>query len=114
MDRDLKKLENLFQGMKEMKKLPSAIFIVDINYDDIALTEAKTSKVPIIAIVDSNSNPENVDYIIPSNDDATKAIDIIVGAVASAIGSAKTAIPAKPASLEEKAETKQPCESIKN
>ncbi len=91
IQREITKLTKLFEGIKDMKKLPSAIFIADVNYDDIALTESKKSKVPIIGIVDSNSNPEDIDYVIPANDDATQAIDLIVGAVAGAIKSARAA-----------------------
>lgn len=98
VEREAHKLGRLFEGLKDMKKLPAAIFIADVNYDDIALTEAKKSKVPIIGIVDSNGNPEGIDYIIPANDDATQAIDLIVGAVAEAIGSGRAnAVVASPA-----------------
>jgi small subunit ribosomal protein S2 len=60
-----------------------------VNYDDIALTEARKAGVKIIAIADSNSNPENIDYVIPCNDDATQALELVVGYVAQAIKEAK-------------------------
>ncbi len=97
IEREVEKLEKLFEGMKEVKRLPQAVFIADINYDDIALAEARKMKVPIIAIVDTNSNPEGVDYPIPCNDDATQAIELITGFIAGTIKEKKSAIPAVPA-----------------
>ena len=91
IEREVEKLEKLFEGIKGMRRLPEAVFIADVNYDDIALTEAKKSGVKIIAIVDSNSNPDNIDYVIPCNDDATQAIELVVSFVAKAIEEAKTA-----------------------
>lgn len=85
VEREIEKLEKLFVGMKDMKRIPQAVFIADINYDDIALAEARKMKVPIIAIVDTNSNPEGVDYPIPCNDDATQAIELITSIIATAI-----------------------------
>lgn len=85
MEREIEKLEKLFVGMKDMKRIPQAVFIADINYDDIALAEARKMKVPIIALVDTNSNPEGVDYPIPCNDDATQAIELITSIVAEGI-----------------------------
>jgi small subunit ribosomal protein S2 len=91
IEREIEKLEKLFEGIKGMRRLPEAVFIADVNYDDIALTEAKKSGVKIIGIVDSNSNPDNIDYVIPCNDDATQAIELVVSFVAQAIKEAKTA-----------------------
>jgi small subunit ribosomal protein S2 len=90
IEREIEKLEKLFEGIKDMKKLPAAIFIADVNYDDIALTEAKKSKVPIMAVVDTNSNPENIDYPIPCNDDATQAIELVVSYMAEAINQGRS------------------------
>jgi small subunit ribosomal protein S2 len=94
IEREIEKLEKLFEGIKGMRRLPEAVFIADVNYDDIALTEAKKAGVKIIAIVDSNSNPDNIDYVIPCNDDATQAIDLVVTFVAQAIkeGKANSAV----------------------
>lgn len=89
IEREIEKLEKLFEGIKGMKRLPDAVFIADVNYDDIALTESKKAGVKIIAIADSNSNPDNIDFLIPCNDDATQAIELVVGFVAQAIKDAK-------------------------
>jgi small subunit ribosomal protein S2 len=91
VEREIEKLEKLFAGMKDMKRIPQAVFIADINYDDIALAEARKMKVPIIAIVDTNSNPEGIDYPIPCNDDATAAIELITSVVAAGIKEMKAA-----------------------
>jgi small subunit ribosomal protein S2 len=90
IEREIEKLTKLFEGMKDLKKLPAAIFIADVNYDDIALTEAKKSKVPIIAIADSNSNPEGIDYVIPCNDDATQAIELVVDCISEAVAAGRS------------------------
>jgi small subunit ribosomal protein S2 len=91
VEREIEKLEKLFEGVKDVKRIPQAVFIADINYDDIALAEARKMKVPIIAIVDTNSNPEGVDYAIPCNDDATQAIELVTGFVAETIREKKSA-----------------------
>lgn len=93
VEREIEKLEKLFVGMKDMKRIPQAVFIADINYDDIALAEARKMKVPVIAIVDTNSNPEGVDYPIPCNDDATAAIELITTALAVGIKEMKATAP---------------------
>jgi small subunit ribosomal protein S2 len=90
IEREIEKLSRLFEGVKDLKKLPAAIFIADVNYDNIALTEAQKSKVPVIAIVDSNSNPEGIDYPVPCNDGATQAIELVVDAISEAVGSGRT------------------------
>lgn len=89
IEREIEKLQKLFAGMKDMKRIPQAVFIADINYDDIALTEARKMKVPIIGIVDSNSNPDGVDYPIPCNDDATAAISLVISTIAEAVKEGK-------------------------
>lgn len=85
IEREVEKLDKLFAGMKDMKRIPQAVFIADINYDDIALAEARKMKVPVIAIVDTNSNPDGIDYPIPCNDDATAAIELITSAISSSV-----------------------------
>lgn len=98
IEREVEKMSKLFAGMKDLKRLPEAIFIADINYDDIALKESLKSKVPIIGVVDSNSNPEGVSYPIPCNDDATKAIELVANVMAEAIleGRSKQQVTATP------------------
>jgi len=90
IEREIEKLTKLFEGIKDLKKLPAAIFIADVNYDDIALTEAKKSGIPIIGIVDSNSDPEGIDYVIPCNDDATAAIELVIDFVSEAVATGRT------------------------
>jgi len=96
----------LFEGIKNMKKLPDAIFAVDVKHDAIAVTEAQKSKVKIIGLVDTNSSPVNIDYVIPCNDDATKAIEIMCDVMAEAITEGKQAAPVAAAMSMEKEETK--------
>ena len=107
VEREIEKLEKLFAGMKDMKRIPQAVFIADINHDDIALAEARKMKVPIVAIVDTNSNPEGVDYPIPCNDDATAAIELITTAIAQSIKENKAAAPATVAAAAPAAEIAQ-------
>lgn len=68
-----------------MKKLPDAIFVTDVKHDSIAVREAQKSKVKVIGIVDTNSNPEGLSYAIPCNDDATKAVELLCTAMSEAI-----------------------------
>ncbi len=79
------KLEKFLGGIKDMHKLPSAIFIVDPKKEKIAIQEAKTLGIPVVAIVDTNCDPDEVDYVIPGNDDAIRAVKLIAGKMADAI-----------------------------
>jgi len=97
IDRELAKMKILFEGIKDLRKLPEAIVVFDINYDEIAVTEARKSKVKIIGVVDTNSNPEGIDYPIPSNDDAIKAIGLMATAISEAIQEGKKGIVAQAA-----------------
>jgi len=83
------KLEANLGGIKEMKKLPEAIFVIDIVREDIAIKEAKKIGIPVIAIVDTNANPDPIDYVIPGNDDAVKSIKIISEEIARVINENK-------------------------
>ncbi|MGI9341010.1 30S ribosomal protein S2 [Psychrobacter submarinus] len=83
--RDMEKLERSLGGVKDMGGLPDAIFVVDVDHEAIAIKEAKNLGIPVIGIVDTNSNPDNVDYIIPANDDAIRAVTLYVTAVADAV-----------------------------
>jgi len=83
--RDIEKLEKSLGGIQDMAGTPEAIFVVDIGYHKIALTEAKKLGIPVIAVVDTNHSPEGVDYIIPGNDDSSKAVALYVRAMADAI-----------------------------
>ncbi|MCK5846706.1 MAG: 30S ribosomal protein S2 [Bacteroidales bacterium] len=85
MSRERAKLERNFGSISDLTRLPSALFIVDIVKENIAVAEAKKLNIPVFAMVDTNSNPKDVDFVIPSNDDATKSIALIVDVVATAI-----------------------------
>ena len=82
---EIEKLEKFLGGIKTMDKMPSALFIVDPRKEKIAVAEAKKLGIPIVAIVDTNCDPDDVDYVIPGNDDAIRAVKLIAGAMASAI-----------------------------
>ncbi|MDE7279600.1 MAG: 30S ribosomal protein S2, partial [Oscillospiraceae bacterium] len=82
---EIEKLEKYLGGIKTMKKLPGALFIVDPRKEKIAVAEAKKLGIPIVAIVDTNCDPDDVDYVIPGNDDAIRAVKLIAGAMADAV-----------------------------
>ena len=82
---EIEKLEKFLGGIKTMKKLPAALFIVDPRKERIAVSEAKKLNIPIVAIVDTNCDPDEVDYVIPGNDDAIRAVKLIAGTIANAI-----------------------------
>ena len=79
------KLERSIGGIKEMTGLPDVLFVVDVDHERIAVTEANKLGIPVIGIVDTNSNPDGVDFVIPGNDDAIRAIKLYVAAVADAV-----------------------------
>ena len=82
---ELEKLEKFLGGIKEMKRLPGALFVVDPKKEHIAIMEAKKLGIPVVAIVDTNCDPEEVDYVIPGNDDAIRAVKLIASTIANAI-----------------------------
>jgi small subunit ribosomal protein S2 len=82
--KEYEKLEASVGGIKDMKGLPDALFVVDVAYEKIAVTEAKKMGIPIIALVDTNSNPEGIDHIIPGNDDAIRSIRLITKVISDA------------------------------
>lgn len=83
--RDIKRMDVKYGGIKEMRKLPDAIFVVDVIEEETAIAEAKAKKVPIVAIVDTNTDPTFITKPIPSNDDAMRSIELIVNAIADAV-----------------------------
>jgi len=85
MQKEILKLQQSLGGVENMAKIPDALFVVDIVRDNIAVEEARVLGIPVIAIVDSNSNPELVDYPIPGNDDAIKSLEYLMGKVAEAL-----------------------------
>ena len=86
---ELEKLEKYLGGIKEMKGMPGAIFIVDPKKEKIAVKEAKILGIPVIGVVDTNCDPDDVDYVIPANDDAIRAVKLIAGTMADAVLEAK-------------------------
>ncbi len=82
------KLENLLSGIRNMKRLPSAMFIVDPSKEAIAINEARKLGIPVFGIVDTNCDPDMVDYVIPANDDAIRAVKLLVGVMANAVAEA--------------------------
>ena len=88
------KLQRSLGGIAEMKKVPDLVFVIDTNYESLAIAESTKLGIPIIAILDSNSNPENIDFPIPGNDDARRAIDLYCNLIKETINSAKNSIPA--------------------
>ena len=82
---EMAKLEKNLGGIKDMDKLPDVMFVVDTKKEHLAVKEAKALNIPIVALIDTNCDPEPVDYVIPGNDDAIRAISLIAGAMATAV-----------------------------
>ena len=85
LNREKIKLADQHRGIKDMRRLPDAIVIVDAQYEDTAIREAKKLDIPVVAIVDSNTNPDKVEYPIPANDDSIRTIQLIISSLADAI-----------------------------
>ena len=85
LNNEREKLEANLGGIREMKKLPGALFVVDPRKEHIAVTEARKLNIPIVAIVDTNCDPDEIDYVIPGNDDAIRAVKLIAGKMADAV-----------------------------
>ncbi len=85
VEKDVIKLEKNLGGIKDMRKLPGALFVVDPNSEKIAIAEAKTLGIPVVAITDTNCNPDDIDYVIPGNDDAIKSISIFSNYFANSV-----------------------------
>lgn len=83
--RELEKLENSLGGIKDMGGLPDALFVIDADHEHIAIKEANNLGIPVFAIVDTNSDPDGVDFVIPGNDDAIRAVSLYLGAVAATV-----------------------------
>ncbi len=125
IEREKEKMKKVLDGIEEMKRLPGVIFIVDTKKEQIAVKEARKLNIPIVAIVDTNSDPTIIDYPIPANDDAAKSISIISRVIADAVveGSQKLkkqqaeqeaiAEAEKAAEIVEKEESKKPAEKTK-
>ena len=87
------KLQRSLGGIAEMKKVPDLVFVIDTNYESLAIAESAKLGIPIIAILDSNSNPENIDFPIPGNDDARRSIDLYCNLIRETINNAKSSVP---------------------
>lgn len=85
LTREMEKLERGLGGIENMSGLPDAIFVIDVGFENIAVEEARRLKIPVIGVVDTNNSPDNIDYIIPGNDDSMRAVDIYLRCVADAI-----------------------------
>ena len=85
MQRELAKLDRSLGGIKDLTALPDALFVVDVGYHKIAVEEAKKLGVPVVAVVDTNHSPDGIDYVIPGNDDSSRAIRLYARGVADAI-----------------------------
>lgn len=116
--RQMEKLELSIGGIKDMGGLPDALFVVDVDHERIAITEANKLGIPVVGIVDSNSNPDGVDFVIPGNDDAIRAVKLYVTAVADAICAGRSAgggVSSKDEFVEvEAAEDKADAEKVEN
>ena len=107
------KLEKNLGGIKEMKGMPGAIFVVDPKKEKIAVAEARVLGIPVIGIVDTNCDPDDVDYIIPANDDAIRAVKLIAGCMADAVIEAKQGESFDEGEAEETVEAEAPAEEVK-
>lgn len=85
MDRKIDKLESRLGGIREMRSLPEALFVVDVQQEETAIHEANLLKIPVVALVDTNCDPSVIDYVIPSNDDAIRAIKLLTSTIADAV-----------------------------
>jgi len=85
IERDIERLDKRLHGIRTMKRLPDILFVVDVMREETAVHEANLKEIPVIAMLDTNCDPKNVDYVIPSNDDAIRAIKLIVGKMADAV-----------------------------
>ncbi len=101
--KEIEKLEELVGGIETLVKIPEAIFVVDVKVEETAVREARKKKVPIVALCDTNANPEEIDYPIPANDDAIKSIEMMVGLVAAAVKEGRQEFEAKKAAAEKPA-----------
>ena len=118
IDREIEKLKRVLCGIEEMKRLPGAIFIVDTKKEHIALKEARNMRIPVFAVVDTNSDPTLVDYPIPANDDAAKSISLIISKVADTVIEARQKVQEEKAikaaaEEEKKTEEEKPAEKTK-
>jgi small subunit ribosomal protein S2 len=99
--REMEKLERSLGGIKNMDSLPDAMFVIDVGHEKIAIHEAKKLGIPVVAIVDTNCTPDGIDYVIPGNDDAMRAIQLYAAGIADAVLEGKQSVPAVAAGEDE-------------
>ncbi len=99
--REREKLERSLGGIKAMESLPDLLFVVDVGHEKIAIHEARKLGIPVVAIVDTNCAPDDIDYVIPGNDDAMRAVQLYLSGIADAVLEGKTTAPSMPASDDE-------------
>lgn len=92
LDEEIARLNKVFGGIKEMTSLPSALFVIDVTKEKNALAEAKRMGIPVVAVVDTNANPDEVDYPVPGNDDAIRAVKLMCSKIADCVLEGKTGI----------------------
>lgn len=101
LSREMEKLERSLGGIKNMNGLPDALFVIDVGYEKIAINEARKLGIPVVAIVDTNNSPDGIDYVVPGNDDAIRAIKLYLEASADTIEEGKSSIPITAAEADE-------------
>ena len=106
-EREIEKLKKVFSGIQDMKRLPGAIFIVDTKKEEIAVHEARKLNIPTLAVLDTNCDPDQIDYVIPGNDDSTKAIGLMVRTLVDAVMDANAVLEARRADAEAEREKKE-------
>jgi small subunit ribosomal protein S2 len=111
LQREKEKLNNVLSGIVEMTRLPGALFVVDVKKESIAVSEAKRLGVPVFAIVDTNCDPDNIDYVIPANDDAIKSIQVITKVIADAVLEGKERSAARQMEMAVESESKHAVEA---
>jgi small subunit ribosomal protein S2 len=99
--REMDKLLRSLGGIRDMTSLPDALFVIDVGHEEIAVSEAKKLGIPVVAIVDTNCSPEGIDYVIPGNDDAMRAITLYTAGIAEAVLEGKAALPEVPTGEDE-------------
>jgi small subunit ribosomal protein S2 len=99
--REREKLERSLGGIKEMESLPDVLFVIDVGHEKIAIHEARKLGIPVVAIVDTNCAPDDIDYVVPGNDDAMRAISLYAEGIADAVTDGKSALPEVPAGEDE-------------
>jgi small subunit ribosomal protein S2 len=107
LKREMEKLEKVLGGIKDMKGLPDALFVIDVGHEEIAVNEANKLGIPVFGIVDTNNSPDGIDYIVPGNDDAIKAIRLYLQGIADAVIEGRATAVIQPEEIEEPAPKKK-------